>query len=718
MSSPTPPAPIGPILGPEDAEKPLLNYSLEALSDWPVRLAVVLMTLMLFFPFIGSFGLWDPWEGHYGEVARQMIERGDWISPWWGSHWEIPGKSAEGHYFFSKPVLLLWMMGIGMQVFGFGEVGIRFGVAMVASIAAISVYMAGERIFNRRVGVLMALALGTSPFFTMLGRQSQTDMPFVGLMTAALAFFMMAMFGRDRNDRADRLSWLLLGGFLLAVTLPQYHTIVVGQLTWRTDLSPVEAFFTWGPAQFGIYLLMLAIVGVTLLRSRGLTRGQLYLFTFYAFVALATMAKGLLGFALPGAIILLYLIVTREWDMLRRAEIPRGVLLCLAVGFPWYGAMFARHGGIGGAFWDRFIIHDHFRRLAEGVHQTDTGSFEHFIKWLGYGLFPWGSLVPVILMRALSGDAGSTRTDQDKARIFLMLWFAMALTLFTLSSTKFHHYIFPAVPAIALLAALALEDLWTGRIKLSAKPLLLICGGVLLVVVGWDLIRDPQHLKNLFTYKYDRRWDADAWNPTLILGLKTVFTLSLVAWCTLWLARTKKGMVVGLALLGVTSLGFAHWNLQVYMPKISPTWSQAELWHTYYSLCTRIEGPRGAHPMKRYCEEPVIGYRLNWRGENFYTQNEIIPIRDDEEWDYFWEINEERCFYAFTFKGRWSRLRNALPEEHRATIEVVHSDNLKFDLVAVGCSTPEEIAERAGEDEDDESQDEEEEEDEDQPVLN
>lgn len=669
---------------------------------------------MVFFPFLGSFGLWDPWEGHYGEVARQMIERGDWISPWWGSHWESPHKAAEGAYFFSKPVLLLWMMGIGMQLFGFGELGIRFGVAVIASIAVIAAYMAGERIFSRRVGILMALTLGTSPFFTMLGRQAQTDMPYVGLMTAAMAFFMMAMFGRDRNDRADRASWLILIGFIAAVTIPQFHTIVVGQLTLPADSTFLDKLLLWGPSQLGFYLLALAIVGVSLARKPSLTRGQLYLFTFYTFIALATMAKGLLGFALPGAIILLYLVVSREWDLLKRAEIWRGVLLCIAVGYPWYGAMFARHGGIGGAFWDRFIIHDHFRRLAEGVHQTDTGSFEHFIKWLGYGLFPWGSFVPIVIMRALSGETVGTRSDKARARLFLMLWFAMALTLFTLSSTKFHHYIFPAVPAIALLAALAIDDLWSGEIKLSVRPLLLLCGAVLLLAVGWDLAQNPQHLKNLFTYKYDRRWDADAWDADLLFGIRLVIGLSLLAWLTMLLAKTKRALVAGVIILGFSAVLFAQWNLQVYMPKLSPTWSQAELWDTYYSLCTRIEGPRGAHPMKRYCEEPVIGYRLNWRGENFYTQNEIIPIREDEEWDYFAEVNGDRCFYAFTFKGRWSRLRNALSAEQRETLEVVHDSNLKFDLVAVNCSTPEEIearrAEREGrseEEEGDSGQDEE-----------
>ena len=44
---------------------------------------VVVAAAALYFPFMGSYSLWDPWETHYGEVAREMLSRDDWISLWW-----------------------------------------------------------------------------------------------------------------------------------------------------------------------------------------------------------------------------------------------------------------------------------------------------------------------------------------------------------------------------------------------------------------------------------------------------------------------------------------------------------------------------------------------------------------------------------------------------------------------------------------------------------
>ena len=120
-------------------------------------------------------------------------------------------------------------------------------------------------------------------------------------------------------------------------------------------------------------------------------------------------------------------------------------------------------------------------------------------------------------------------------------------------------------------------------------------------------------------------------------------------------------------MIGAQALVTVLWALNVYMPAISSTWSQQGLWDTYYALCTPIEPPPGAHPQKydRYCEESAIAYKLNWRGETYYTMNEVLPIRDDEEWDYFVEMNDGRCFYGIMEQSRVASFRNAVPAEQR-----------------------------------------------------
>jgi hypothetical protein len=88
----------------------------------------------------------------------------------------------------------------------------------------------------------------------------------------------------------------------------------------------------------------------------------------------------------------------------------------------------------------------------------------------------------------------------------------------------------------------------------------------------------------------------------------------------------------------------------------------------------------------RYCEESAISYKLNWRGETYYTENDIIPIRNDEEWAFFKEQNGDRCFFGIMEHSRVGGFRSALPAHQRDSVTVVHDDNIKFALVAINCS--------------------------------
>ena len=80
-----------------------------------VSLAVIVGGLLLYIPLAGTYGLWDPWETHYSEVARQMTHRGDFISLWW------PGSPRDPDVFWSKPVLSFWIMSLSLLLFGLGH---------------------------------------------------------------------------------------------------------------------------------------------------------------------------------------------------------------------------------------------------------------------------------------------------------------------------------------------------------------------------------------------------------------------------------------------------------------------------------------------------------------------------------------------------------------------------------------------------------------------
>jgi 4-amino-4-deoxy-L-arabinose transferase-like glycosyltransferase len=131
-----------------------------------------------------------------------------------------------------------------------------------------------------------------------------------------------------------------------------------------------------------------------------------------------------------------------------------------------------------------------FNRAFSHVHDTNEGddtSFRFYVWQLGYALFPWTGLAPLALlwwMRGAKDDDGH-KTD---ASVLLCMWFVFAFALFSFMGTKFHHYIFPAVPPVAMLIGVMLDDMLgpSSPAKRGALPayLLGLTGGVTLMVLG------------------------------------------------------------------------------------------------------------------------------------------------------------------------------------------------------------------------------------------
>ena len=185
---------------------------LDRLSERQMALLVILFGLLLYIPFAGSYGLWDPWETHYSEVARQMTHRGDYISLWW------PGSPRDADVFWSKPVLSFWMMSLAMHVAGIGlpghpagemalghraEWAVRVPFCLTGVLGIYAVYLLTARFVSRRAGVLAAIVVATAPMYSLVARQAMTDMAFVGPMTMALALAGLALFD-DSDEQLPR----------------------------------------------------------------------------------------------------------------------------------------------------------------------------------------------------------------------------------------------------------------------------------------------------------------------------------------------------------------------------------------------------------------------------------------------------------------------------------------------------------------------------------
>ena len=141
--------------------------------------------------------------------------------------------------------------------------------------------------------------------------------------------------------------------------------------------------------------------------------------------------------------------------------------------------MYIRHGS---PFTDRLIYQDMVSRTFNHVHDTNEGAdvgLRYYIQELGYATFPWTGLVPLGLLWGFrrSDSARSHGTATGDASVMLVMWFLFSYALFTAMGTKFHHYIFPAVPPAAMLVGIVLDDM-LGRVTFQApKKLALYLAG-------------------------------------------------------------------------------------------------------------------------------------------------------------------------------------------------------------------------------------------------
>jgi len=194
-------------------------------------------------------------------------------------------------------------------------------------------------------------------------------------------------------------------------------------------------------------------------------------YLFYIFAGLATVTKGPVGILFPGAIIFLYLLVTRRWYELSAMKIPAGILIYGAVALPWYVVMYQIHGA---AFIDTFIGFHNVTRFTSPEHPEGV-LWYYFIPVLLLGLFPWSA----VMLQAVWSSITNSNRDFSKF-VFLNIWAWFIFLFFTASQTKLVSYILPMFPPMAMIVgwyiARLIERRARGRQRGWAIGLLLFGG--------------------------------------------------------------------------------------------------------------------------------------------------------------------------------------------------------------------------------------------------
>ncbi len=141
--------------------------------------------IFLFFYGLNQFGLLGADEPRYAQVAREMLELHDWITPTLG-----------GKAWLEKPVLYYWQAMLAYRVFGVSDWAARLPSALDASIMVLAVYFFLRRLrpgFHLDGALLTASAAGVVGF----AHAASPDMPLAAKLWCCL---------RSRPERRESFS--------------------------------------------------------------------------------------------------------------------------------------------------------------------------------------------------------------------------------------------------------------------------------------------------------------------------------------------------------------------------------------------------------------------------------------------------------------------------------------------------------------------------------
>jgi 4-amino-4-deoxy-L-arabinose transferase-like glycosyltransferase len=165
-----------------------------------VRRATFLLLLLCSVTFLAGLGrpaIGDSDEAFYAEAAREMGERGDWLTPYY---------NYEPR--FQKPVLYYWLIGGTYAVAGVGEAQARLWAALSGVGLALLTAAAGRRWRDEATGLLAGAIVATSFGYFSIGRLSLPDLPLAFFVT--LTVYATLVGTLDDHPRATR--WLALAG--------------------------------------------------------------------------------------------------------------------------------------------------------------------------------------------------------------------------------------------------------------------------------------------------------------------------------------------------------------------------------------------------------------------------------------------------------------------------------------------------------------------------
>lgn len=220
-----------------------------------------------------------------------------------------------------------------------------------------------------------------------------------------------------------------------------------------------------------------------------------YLWGAYTCLALAFLTKGLIAICISGIVALGFLLLRRTpLKKVLNFFNPLGIGIFLAIVVPWLVAASARQPDF---MWSYFVNEQFYRFLNIRIpHDYHTGNWYYYLPNILAYLLPWTFFVPILFKR-LRGRL----VEQNPMKLFLWLWFLLALLFFSLAGDKGDYYMIVGIPPLAILLGLSLENLINDNKHLPLAALFYLLSAIGVAVMAYFLSIDSGNILGVSSSK-------------------------------------------------------------------------------------------------------------------------------------------------------------------------------------------------------------------------
>jgi 4-amino-4-deoxy-L-arabinose transferase-like glycosyltransferase len=353
---------------------------------WVQIFILLVFCALLFILGVGRWDLWNPDEPRYAQVAKEMVDGGDWVL-----------MHVNGNIYVDKPPLFFWLIALSSFLWqGFTSFSARFPSAFLSTFTVLLTFFLGRKLYGSRTGFLSALILATSFEFDYLSTRANIDATLTFITTASIFLF---------------LQWY-------------QHSKAEG--------------------------------------GEDKDKGRLSIYGFYIGMALATLAKGPVGFILPLLVSLVYLLFQRDWRAMKRMRLLKGMVLFMVIVLSWYLPAVLKGGQ---NFLNETLLHHTIDRFAKG--SSHIRPIYYYFTNFPVDFLPWFLFLPGAIAYGLT----KRKEGISKNFLFLLVWFIVIFLFFSVSKGKREVYLLPLYPAVSLMVGRFWDDYISGTSRLSIREI-------------------------------------------------------------------------------------------------------------------------------------------------------------------------------------------------------------------------------------------------------